>query len=605
MPSFKYHKSLLFLTIFCLAIGCTNKNRYIKLTNTLPETTVEVFKESIEGKEPLKTTIAPGDSLKVFKFEPGEAFYFKAVGVQDFEVLPYAIDTLEQQYYEIALNKKVYAEVSDRYKPLPNITASEYALDILKVDPFNQFDGRTQQIFSVLKEDDRNWKLTENNFALKDHFIIQPIRRALIKTKPSHSLAISAEGFQKLFSKSFKTDDSYQNTIATKSVTWSGILPDSINPPYLFSWYKDQKERFSVEIDPEKQQLNPAFVSAINALPIIRELPDSIATINVPSSLKPYFDFIGQWGTHYPKKIAYGDGLLAANALLGNEVINLASNGIEIKAAITHKIEKRTGRNTDEKPQATDAILKNSKMTLLQKQLASAALISDPNMYPISRELKPLFSLLEASIFPDSLGLDEKKKALQLATEAYVSNKFMDTTQFQVYGFKLNCYGLYLGESRDMANPKNTISEALVEMGIKKPEGLSQRIWNKAIRYAPNHRAVYKLNKKGSMQKLPIKEDWNRGFTLRDINIYVDLDVIPEEYRDKLYFYFSGTFNEKDGNTGKYDDTIAGETLIPINQMLQQNGGSISLWCYDIKKEREFGDLDINISFDIEVLKIY
>lgn len=605
MSSYKYFKSPLLPFLVLFAIGCTNKNRFIVLTNTLPETTVEVFKESIEGNDPLKATIAPGDSLKVFKFEPGEEFYFKAVGVQDFEVLPYTIDTLEQQRYDIILDKKVYAEVRGRYKLLPNISASEYAIDILKADPFDQFNGRTQHIFSTLKDDDRNWQLTKNNFALKDHFIIAPIKRTVKKTKPSHSLATSAKGFQKLFSGSFKTDSTYINAIATKSATWSGMLPDSINPPYLFSWYKDQKSRFTVQINPEKQQLNPKFISAINSLPIINELPDSIATDNIPASLKPYFDFIGQWGTHYPKKIIYGDGLLAANALLGGEVINLASNGIEIKGAITHKIEKRTGRNTDEEPQATDAILKTSKMMLLQKQLASMALISDPNMYPVSKKLNPLFSLLEPSVFSDSLGLNERKKALQLATEAYVANKFIDTTKFQVYGFKLNSYGLYLGVSRDTANPKNTINEALVEMGIKKPEGLSQEIWNKAIRYVPKHQAVYKLNKKDSQVQLPLKEDWNRGFTLRDINIYVDLNEIPEEYRGQLYFYFSGTFNEKDGSTGKYDDTIAGETQVPLIQMLQQNGGSISLWCYDTKKEREFGDLEINISFDVEVLKIY
>jgi hypothetical protein len=151
----------------------------------------------------------------------------------------------------------------------------------------------------------------------------------------------------------------------------------------------------------------------------------------------------------------------------------------------------------------------------------------------------------------------------------------------------------------------NTISQAHISMQLKKPEALADEIWQKAVRYKSEWQPVYTLTKNEEAVSLPLKTEWNKGFSLRDISIYINLDEIPEQFLPEVAFVFSASFTEKDGSTGKYDDTIAGETTVLLKNILQQQGSSISLWCYDLNKERENGDLEINLNFDIEMLPLY
>ncbi|NER18589.1 MAC/perforin domain-containing protein [Spongiivirga citrea] len=577
--------------------SCTDKDRFILIQNPLPDTEISILKESIDNDKPFKTILNAGDSIHIYDFEQGDKLYFKPVGQQDYEILPYVADSTEQQKIPLQLSKKTVGELSNRYKILQQYDKMLYGLNVLKADPIYQNGGLTKKIFQPLASTSRNWQLLEKQFLLEDYIKLSTNFNS--ENGGFHVLANSDKKLQQLIRGHYLINQPFDTIIGTQNNTITIFNNDSIPQPKLYSWFELNKEVLTLALDTSKIQINSEFKKAISDLPIVTVIPDSLDYANLPKELLPYQLFINEWGTHFVERINYGPTNLLLAAINSQETLQIASEETKLKEKLNPAIKK----DTTTLHSISDSIVLAAKKIAIDKKLSSQS-VDDPNLHPIRQQLTPIYTLLDEAFIPLLEGRNAKQRLLKHLSESIPVNKDYPE-ELMVYGFKLNCFGLFVNASRDTANPKNTVSEANIVMDIQKPEGLSDSIWQRAIRYYPEKTAVWNLEKSDSPTKLPFKQDWNRNFDTRELSVYINLNEIPLAFREDVNFYFKGEFTEQDGSGGRYDDTIFGETTVPLTEMITRKGGAVSLWCYDAKKERELSDLDINISFDVEVLPLY
>ncbi len=596
MPLGSLARTIIIFLILSLS-SCTDKDRFILVQNPLSDTEISILKESVEDKKPFKTILKAGDSIHIYDFEQGDKLYFKPVGQQDYEILPYVTDSTEQQKILLQLSRKTIGELSNRYKVLRQYDKMFYGLNILKADPIYPNVGLTKKIFKPLGSSSRNWQLLEKQFLLEDYVVISTNFNN--KTDAFHALANSEKKLRQLIRGHYLINKPFDTIVGLENNTFAILNDDTIAQSKLYSWFEANKEVVTLKLDTSKIQIIPEFKKAVANLPIITVIPDSLDNQNLPKELLPYQSFINEWGTHYVDQINYGPTNLNLTVLKPEEVLQIASEGAKLKQKLNPKVD----RDSTALQSTSDSIILSAKKITLNKKLSSQS-VDDANLHPIRQQVTPIYRLLDEYFIPILEGRKAKQKLLKLLSEN-VATARDQPEELMVFGFKLNCFGLFVNASRDTANPKNTINAANIVMDIQKPEGLSDSIWKRAILYYPEKSAVWNLDKGDGSAKLPFKQDWNRNFDTRELSVYINLNEIPYAFREDVNFYFKGKFKEQDGNSGRYDDIIFGETTVPLTEMIARKGGAISLWCYDANQERELSDLDINISFDVEVLPLY
>ncbi|MFP2996389.1 MAC/perforin domain-containing protein [Spongiivirga sp. MCCC 1A20706] len=588
---------ILVVLLVILFSSCTDKDRFILIQNPLPDTEISILKESIDSEKPFEAILKRNDSIYLYDFNKGDKLYFKPLEQPDYEILPYQADSTDQQRIVLQITRKTIAELQNRYKQLPQYDKILYGVNILKSDPVFENSGLTKKIFSPLTSTSRNWQLLEESYLFEDYLQVIPNQNPI--GGGFHQLVNSNRKLQQLIRGHYLVDTPFDTIISTESNIFEVFENDSLNQARLYSWHEINEEHFTLQLDPAGSTLNSEFVEAVKQLPVLRIIPDSLRYDSLPKELEPYKMFFEEWGTHYTHRIIYGPISLELSALKSGDVLEIASNNLNLKNILRSK-EKQDSTSFNS---FTDSILKENEQIRLIKKISSSS-ISDPNLHPLKQELLPIDQLLTPPFFQDSKENQIRRKLLQRISRL-IQPKKVESEPLSVLRFKLNCFGIFLDKSNDTARPKNTISQANLIMDIKKPEGLEDSIWSKAIRYYPEKSAVWNLLEDEEKVQLPLKQDWNRDFDIRELMVFIDLNQIPIAFREDINFYFKGEFTEKDGTGSRYDDTIFGESIVPLSEMMQRNGGAVSLWCYDLNKERELSDLNINISFDVEVLPLY
>ncbi|MBX2845108.1 MAG: hypothetical protein KTR13_02755 [Saprospiraceae bacterium] len=636
-------KSLPYLIPFLGLFACTTGNQdtgdtdgllgldtgiSVTFVNALDDYPVQIFVEDGAGKEQYIKTIAANTSYEAEGVSPETIFYFKPKGNSNYEILPYTVDTINQQRYELALAQKRYGEAKNVYKRITNAMANRYSFDIVKIDPFKidadeaRGGGRKRLIFEELSDFDRDWYPFDGDFAVKQQFDVQFINEG--KSTEKSELFKSMSTFQDEFSLSIKAGASTgvkaKKVKGTASASWSKLTNDSRANSSFFSWFRKEDSKYFIQLRPEYAQLDKGFKAAIAALPVPESLPTSLDKAVTLGVFDDYYQFVKDWGTHYPTKVTYGGIIQGSLEVTGNQVSSMVQRGFGVKQGLEGTIKgvnlKSEVGYSEEQMSELEQITESSSKEYVYKGgegYFELWAVGD-EVQPIYIDLQPLHSLLQQQFLPEGQQLVAKSKLLEFAIERYLEEfPIPNAEENNLIAYEMECTGITFPKLLDIDKPYFTLDRTRVSMW----PSLNKKMVGKGTRYIHNSNGVVWEVLKGKEEvRVPDEsrkragndetlEKWSTPLQQPTMIFLLDPKQITKAERDAITLRFYARYEEDDG-WDKKDDACTGGTYTGLN--LKDVG---TAWKYYTLTSKEPGktlkksDVTANTHFRIRKFELF
>jgi hypothetical protein len=579
------YTNILFFSLLFLAcqteldkkVEASLANINISFINTLEDYPIQIFTEDKNGNEKHIKTVPANTTFQYSNAQPQQLFYFKPKGNSHYEILPYSADSLKNQSHELRLAQKRYGESKNTYKRITNATANRYSFDIVKLDPFNidadeaHGGGRKRLIFEELSDFDRDWYPFDGDFAVKNQFKVQFINEG--KSIERTELFRSMSSFQKEFTTSIKASAKSKAVAATGSASWSKLTKNSQDTESLFSWFRKEDKKYFIQLQPSQVQLDKGFKAAIAQLPVPNQLPNTIKEAVVKQEFDHYYQFVKDWGTHYPKKVTYGGIIQGSQNSNRSQISELVEKGFNVKAGLAApvkgvKVGAGGGFNKEERAEL-EQITQNSHKEYVYKGgegYFELWAVGD-EVQPIYIDLENLSDLIIQDYLPEGQQLIAKRRMLQLAIDYYLQEfPLPNPEENNIIAYELICTGITFPSCSDADKPYHTLDRVKISMW----PGLKKKMLKKGTRYVLNEDGVvweFKKNKESvSIPEASRKKrketkslsKWTENLQKPKMIFMMNPKKISKTERDQVKLRFWAHFEEDDGWDKKDEITKGG-----------------------------------------------
>ncbi|MEM7102782.1 MAG: MAC/perforin domain-containing protein [Bacteroidota bacterium] len=580
-------KSPLCIFFLLLLFSCSSNtgNQYgssgmqVTLTfiNTLDDYPVQIFTEDDSGNEKYIETIGANTEFEFAAAEPSQIFYFKPKGKSNYEILPYTVDTLKTQRYELELAQKRYGESKNTYKRITNAMANRYSFDIAKIDPFkidadeSRGGGRKKLIFEELSDFDRDWYPFDGDFAVKKQFDVQFINEG--KSVEKSELYRSMQSFQKEYTASIDASATYKGVTGTASGSWSKLTRNGEDTQSFFSWFRKEDKKYFIQLNHKHIKLDEGFQKAVAALPVPGELPATINEAITHKTFDSYYQFVKDWGTHYPEKVTYGGIIQGSLNSTRDQITELVQKGYGVKAGLEVPIKGAEagigGGYSEEQIEELESITESSHKEYVYKGgegYFELWAVGD-EVQPIYIDLEPLADLLVADYLPEAEQLVAKRQMMQFAIDHYLQEfPIPSPEENNLIAYEMICSGVKFTACEDADKPYNALDRVRVSMW----PGLDQKMLKIGTRYLFNTNGVVWEVKKGSKvvtipeaSRKKYKETkslslWKTPLQKPKMVFLLDPKKISKAERNRVKIRFYARFDEDDGWDAKDEEAYGG-----------------------------------------------
>ncbi len=553
----------------------------VTFLNRLEDYPIQIFTEDSGGNEIYIETVGAKTEYVAEGVQARQIFYFKPKGNSNYEILPYTVDTLKKQRYEMQLAQKRYGEAKNAYKRITNGMASRYSFDIVKIDPFKidadeaRGGGRKKLIFEELSDFDRDWYPFDGDFAVKNQFDVQFINEG--ESTEKSELFQSMSSFQDEFSLSINASAGAgkgpKKVIGTKSASWSKLTKDNRSNSSYFSWFRKEDKKYFIQLRPEHAKLSDSFLDAVAQLPVPEKVPQSVEEAMGSRVFDEYYQFIQEWGTHYPTKVTYGGIIQGSMEVTGNQVSSLVQRGFNVKQGLEGTIKginlKGEVDYTEEQISELESITESSSKEYVYKGgegYFELWAVGD-EVQPIYIDLEPLFTLINPDFIPNGEQLLAKARMLEQANERYYQEFPIPSADANdLIAYEVECTGITFPKLIDIDKPYFTLDRVRVSMW----PSLNKKMVQNGTRYIHNSNGVVWEIKKGKEEVRVPDESRKRmgknGDLVKWVNplqrptmiFLLDPKQISKTNRDNITMRFYARFEEDDGWDVKDEVSVGG-----------------------------------------------